>query len=134
MPEFAARKDALMFLISHVERRCADLGLPEETAHRAGLILEELFLNTVTHGQASLEGEIAVQVELQLAEGELEIFFEDAGIAHDPFSHLTEASHHLPLEARQPGGLGVVLIDGLALRRDYQRVGARNRIRVWLAP
>lgn len=133
MPEFAARKDALMFLIAHVESHCADLGLPEEVAQRAGLILEELFLNALDHGGASQATDVAVQVELQFAEGELEIFFEDGGVAYDPFSRLDEAPHLLPLRDRPIGRLGLVLVDGLSRRREYQRVGNRNQVRIWLS-
>lgn len=132
MANFDAREDALRFVIAHVEARCAALGLAQEVGMRAALILEELFLNAVHHGGAGQCADAQVRVELVLADDELEVRFDDGGIAFDPFSQLADAAHRRPLEEREPGGLGVVLIDGLARRREYQRVGERNCVRIWL--
>lgn len=132
MAEFDAREDALMFVISHVEGRCAQMGLAEEVGLRAGLVLEELFLNAVQHGGAGRCADSRVQVELVLAGDELELSFEDGGIAFDPFSRLEAAGHKRPLHLRPIGGLGIVMIDSLARRREYRRVGERNCVRIWL--
>ena len=131
MAEFAARLDELSAVLGYVERRSEELGAGYDTALRAALIVEELFVNSVRHGLAPEQSK--VRVELQCADGELELGFEDEGLAFDPFSHLPDATHLKPLEERPIGGLGVVLIDGFALRRDYRRLEPRNCVRVWLA-
>lgn len=130
MAEFAARLDELSQVLAHAERACLELGAPAEVGLRAALIVEELFINAVRHGRALAES--LIRVELSLLNGEIELLFEDPGRAFDPFSHLAAATHRRPLKERPVGGLGVVLIDGLCLRHAYARVGARNRVRIWL--
>ncbi|MCC2656442.1 MAG: ATP-binding protein [Panacagrimonas sp.] len=132
MADFDARLEALSTVLAFVERRAEALGAAHDTALRATLIVEELFVNCVRHGRAPATS--SVHVELQAAPGdELELAFEDHGIACDPFSHLADATHRRAPEDRPVGGLGVVLIDGFSLRHEYRRRGTRNCVRVWLA-
>lgn len=131
MAEFAARLDQLSAVLDHVERGSEALGATHDTALRAALIVEELFVNAVKHGRAPADSQVCV--DLACANGELELCFEDAGVALDPFSHLSAATHRRPLGERPVGGLGVVLIDGFSLRHEYARLASRNRARIWLA-
>ena len=131
MADFAAHLDQLSTVLAYVERRSEELGAAHDTALRAALIVEELFVNSVRHGKAPADS--LVRVVLEYDAGELELAFEDEGLAFDPFSHLAEATHHRPVQDRPVGGLGVVLIDGFALRREYARREPRNCVRVWLA-
>jgi serine/threonine-protein kinase RsbW len=131
MAHFAARLDQLSEVLGFVERCSEDLGASHHAALRAALIVEELFVNSVRHGQAPATS--LVRIDLVCADGEVELSFEDQGLPFDPFSHLAEARHRLPADQRPIGGLGVVLIDGFALRHEYARVGPCNRVRIWLA-
>lgn len=133
MASFHAREDALMCVIAHAENRCLEFGLAHAPIQRVVLVLEELFLNAVKHGRSGDSADPSIQVEVGLAEGQIELLFEDGGIAYDPFQRLPDAEHLRAIAERIPGGLGVVLVDGLVLRHTYQRVGERNRIRLWLA-
>lgn len=132
MAGFHAHEDALMCVIAHAENRCLEFGLGHASIHRVVLVLEELFLNAVKHGRAGESSDPSIHVDLSVVEGELELRFEDGGVDYDPFQGLSEVSHRLSMAERRVGGLGVVLVDGLVLRRSYQREGARNRIRLWL--
>lgn len=131
MAEFTAQLETLTDVLAFVEQRALALGAAQDTALRAALIIEELFVNGVRHGRAPADS--TVRVDLLAARGELELCFEDAGLAFDPFSQLARATHHRPLAQRPVGGLGVVLVDGFSLRHEYARVQSRNRVRVWLA-
>lgn len=133
MAVFDAHEDALMCVIAHAENRCLEFGLAHASIHRVVLVLEELFLNAVKHGRAGEAADPSIHVDLRIAEGEIELWFEDGGVHYDPFQGLSEVSHRLTTAERKAGGLGVVLVDGLTLRRSYQREDARNRIRLWLA-
>lgn len=130
MADFAARLEELSPVLAYTERCCLELRAPREVGLRAALIVEELFINAVRHGQAPPDALICV--ELGRLGDEIELLFEDPGLAFDPFSHLAAATHHRPLHERPVGGLGVVLIDGFSLRHEYRRSGARNRVRIWL--
>jgi serine/threonine-protein kinase RsbW len=132
MAHFDARLDELATVLAFVERRTEELGGGHDTALRAALIVEELFVNCVVHGGAPASSSICVDLRTA-APGELELAFEDEGIAFDPFSRLADTTHLLPPEERPVGGLGVVLIDGFSKRHEYLRRESRNCVRVWLA-
>jgi serine/threonine-protein kinase RsbW len=132
MADFAARLDELTAVLAFVERRSEELGTSRDVALRAALIAEELFVNCLRHGLAPERSR--VRIELQCVDGELELGFEDEGLAFDPFAQpAADAPHFRPSEERPVGGLGVVLVDSFALRRDYRRLETRNCVRVWLA-
>jgi anti-sigma regulatory factor (Ser/Thr protein kinase) len=132
MADFDARLDELATVLAFVERRAEEIGGGRDTALRAALIVEELFVNCVVHGGAPPTS--CIRVDLRPSgEGELELAIEDQGAAFDPFSRLSDTRHLLPPEDRPVGGLGVVLIDGFALRHEYRRRKSRNCVRVWLA-
>ncbi|MGQ0622572.1 MAG: ATP-binding protein [Panacagrimonas sp.] len=126
MAEFDAREDALSFVVAHVEDHCARMGIAGDVGLRACLVIEELFLNAVQHGGAGDAADARVQVDLNLADAELEICFEDGGKAFNPFLELCE-----PLPDQQ-GGWGRWLVVKLTRRRQYQRKGERNCVRMWL--
>ncbi|TDU30900.1 anti-sigma regulatory factor (Ser/Thr protein kinase) [Panacagrimonas perspica] len=131
MADFPARLDELTAVLAFVERRSGELGTSRDVALRAALIAEELFVNCLRHGLAPERSR--VRIELQCVDGELELGFEDEGLAFDPFTRpLADAPHLRPPHERPIGGLGVVLVDSFALRRDYRRLDARNCVRIWL--
>jgi serine/threonine-protein kinase RsbW len=109
----------------------AAVGADRTAALRLVLVLEELFTNTVAHGYAGgTEGPI--WIALASRPGGIEVTYEDAGPAFDPFAPLTPTAdvraEHPALEERPAGGLGLALVRGLCVAPSYARVGARNRI------
>lgn len=133
MAVFHAREDALMSVIAHIEARCTEFGLPYDSIHRLVLVAEELFLNAIRHGGAGEAEHASVQVELNCTGVEVELLFADAGIAYDPFDRVSDTTLLRVLAERREGGLGVVLVQGLAVRHEYRREQGRNLIRLWLA-
>jgi anti-sigma regulatory factor (Ser/Thr protein kinase) len=126
---FAHGAASLVPLLGFVETGGAALGLPRELILKLQLIAEELFTNAVHHGGAPAE---PVSLELSREHGQVQLCFEDGGIEYNPFAHIDPAVQLRPVAERPVGRLGVVLIEGLAQRVDYQRCSGRNRIRLWL--
>ena len=132
MADFDARLEELAAVLAYVERRAGELGAAHDTALRAALIVEELFVNCIRHGRAPATSTVRVELRAGPAD-DLELAFEDRGIAFDPFSRLSQATHRRAPDERPVGGLGIVLIDGISSRHEYRRRDARNCVRVWLA-
>jgi serine/threonine-protein kinase RsbW len=102
------------------------VGADHDATLRVVLVLEELFTNTVTHGYpADAEGPIWVALAGQEG-GAIEVTYEDAGLAFDPFAG-APAPARAP-EEQAPGGLGLALVQGLSVSASYARMGDRNRI------
>jgi anti-sigma regulatory factor (Ser/Thr protein kinase) len=126
---FPADAAQLGAVLAYAEGRCEALGLGHDVGLRVVLIVEELFVNTVSYGDCAGQ---AVELALALQGDELALRYEDPGVAFDPFSRLADGEPEKPLEQRRVGGLGVVLIDGFCSRRHYARIDGRNRIDLWL--
>ena len=101
------------------------------TIGRLILVLEELFANTVEHGYAQLGAAAAARpVWLAVAPGAdgIEVVYEDAAPAHDPFAKATTPDYSGPVDSWQVGGVGVALVIKLGRKVSYDRADGRNRI------
>ncbi len=99
---------------------------------RANLILEELVLNTLTHGDTSGLTEIILQLESPGRE--LTIRIADDG---SPFNPLTDApipDTTLPLAERPIGGLGLYLVKTMGQDLEYSRGNNRNHLKLVVLP
>jgi anti-sigma regulatory factor (Ser/Thr protein kinase) len=119
-------------LIEWVEGRCAVGGVPGEVAMRLALALEEAVANVIKHG---LPGSppphrVAVRVEVDTDTVAAEVI--DNGRPFDP-TGAPPPDLSLPLEERQPGGLGIHLMRELMDGLDYRRSGESNILRLHLA-
>jgi serine/threonine-protein kinase RsbW len=129
---FEASLERFQELRDHVERYCGEAGIAPDTAGRLILVLEELFANTVEHGYSQRAGEDAAAkpVWLALATGAdgIEVVYEDAAPAHDPFAKAATPDYTGPVDSWQVGGVGVALVIKLGRKVSYDRAAGRNRI------
>ena len=101
---------------------------PDGIAMQVQLILEEVLLNSMTHGL----GERADgRVTLTLAqEGDVvDIEVTDNGIAFDPLDH-PEPDLEASIEEREIGGLGIHFMRTMMDEVGYRRDGDLNRLRM----
>lgn len=100
----------------------------DEHRFKVELIVEELLVNAMTHGQADTqEGWIRVRVSATGLETVIEIT--DNGKGFDP-RDAAPPDLSLPLEERGAGGLGLHFVRELADEFDYRRVQDLNHVRV----
>jgi anti-sigma regulatory factor (Ser/Thr protein kinase) len=98
---------------------------------RLRLAVEELFVNTVTHGYGG-DTDAPVEVTVRVDGDRIVLVYEDAAPPFDPFAKVEAPDPTATLEARTVGRLGVFLITQLAERCDYARTGNRNCVTVEL--
>jgi serine/threonine-protein kinase RsbW len=100
--------------------------LSADVRHSVNLALEEIVLNVISHGYKGRDDQW-ITVEVTLRPDEITARVEDAAPPFNPLL-LPAPDVTLPLEQRQPGGLGIHLskkmLDGL----QYTRVGGKNRL------
>ena len=100
--------------------------LPPEDAPRVELGLEEIFVNSVTHGRAGTDG-LPVTVAIRLDGDRLELMVEDHGPPFDPLTQpRPDTSVHL--DGRPEGGLGIHLVRTMLDDVRYERVDGHNRL------
>jgi serine/threonine-protein kinase RsbW len=99
-------------------------GLDEVARHHLQLIVEEMVVNVIDHGQLSTDDYIDLQ--LRREQGDLVIEMRDRGLAFDP-TRPPAADTTSGLEDRPIGGLGVHLVQTLCDDIRYQRQHDENQ-------
>jgi serine/threonine-protein kinase RsbW len=115
-----------------IERFGREAGLPRDACLKANLVAEELFLNTVKHGNRG-GSDAPVWISLEAHDGHVALTYEDRAPPFNPFSRATREMLEALAEARREGGLGVLLAHGLTATAEYAYLFGRNRIRLTLA-
>lgn len=106
-------------IAKELEAFCAAEGIPEDTAWRLKVAMDEIVTNIVSYG-APAGPQPMIEVWFQ-RDGELvDVRVADDGVAFDPLSQPAPAVS-APLEGRRPGGLGIALIRGLMDEVRYHR-------------
>ncbi len=103
-----ARHDALPGLMAAVERLATEAHLQHDDALRLQMIVEELFVNTVTHGHGG-DSTYTVQIGLIRHDGRLTLRYIDQA----PLFDLTKKTQKFASTA-EIGGLGIGLIFGMS--------------------
>jgi anti-sigma regulatory factor (Ser/Thr protein kinase) len=116
-------------LLDWVETCCAEAAIGGDTACKLALALEEAVANVIHHAFVEMPAPHRIEVRLDVAAGRVTAQVIDNGRPFDP-SAAPEPDCALPLEQRDPGGLGIRLIKSMMDRVDYRRVGGENRLRL----
>lgn len=104
---------------------CDAEALPQEVAWRLRVALDEIVANIVAYGTvrprpAGVDGAPALDVWFRRDGRMVELTVADDGPAFDPLSR-PDPVVTLPLEQRQPGGLGITLVKALMDDVQYER-------------
>jgi serine/threonine-protein kinase RsbW len=118
--------EAVPALSSAFAAFAAELGLSLRTRSAVNLALEEVVTNVIVHGYQGREG-MPIEVEVKVRLGELVACVEDQAPPFDPVC-APEPDLSLPLEQRQPGGVGIHLVRNMMDRLEYTRADGRNRL------
>jgi anti-sigma regulatory factor (Ser/Thr protein kinase) len=95
------------------------------------LAVEELFVNTVTHGHGG-DCDAPVDVTVGIDGDCIVLSYEDTAPPFDPFAQVESPPAAAAIEARPVGRLGVFLITQVARSYAYARTGDRNCVTVTL--
>jgi serine/threonine-protein kinase RsbW len=128
---FYARRSELRALRAFLESFCADAVVERKHCLRLNLVLEELFINTVSHGHGR-DCDAPVWLALGLRGGAVDVTYEDTAPPFNPYARLPEMPPDTTAEMRKIGGLGLLLTKELATTRDYAYVFGRNRVHLVL--
>ncbi len=106
-------------------------GVGVRAVNLAQLVVEEIVTNTLKYGyDDSAEHQISVRVQVDPAS--LLVLIEDDGREFNPLK-APQPNLDLPIEEREPGGLGIHLVRKLASKIDYRRSDGLNRLWVQIA-
>jgi anti-sigma regulatory factor (Ser/Thr protein kinase) len=116
-------------LIDWVKVCCGEEGVADEIRFKLTLALEEAVMNVVTHAFAGRPPPYTIVVRLDIADKVLAAEVIDNGKAFDPTT-APLPDFAMPVEQRNPGGLGIHLMRGLMDQLHYSRTDGRNILRL----
>jgi anti-sigma regulatory factor (Ser/Thr protein kinase) len=124
-PRLASLEVARQWLVSQLQ----DADVAPTALFRIELVLEELLMNAVNHGQARPADEDGLTLRLgaELQGEHLMLCLEDDGLAFDPAAAPLPATPATLAEARV-GGLGLVLVHKSVRSLRHETVGHLNRL------
>jgi serine/threonine-protein kinase RsbW len=117
---FPARLDQGPTLAAFVETALA--GMDARLSMRLRLVVEELFVNTVTHGHGG-DSDAPVDISIRLAGDRVVLTYVDVGPPFDPFAEMPAPAVDAGLDD---------LVTRFASRYEYARAGEANRVTVEL--
>ena len=120
---------ALAGLIDQVQACCRAAGLAEDDVLRMTLAIEEAAANVIAHAFAGLPPPHRIALSLEVSPRHCVAELTDNGQEFDPTGKAAP-DLSLPLEARDPGGLGIHLMRRMVDRLDYRRSGGDNVLRL----
>lgn len=122
LSHIAASARAVRQVADALDDFCLQERLPADVSWQLRVAVDELVSNVVTHAPAGVTP--AIDVEFRRDGDTVEITVSDDGPAFDPFG-IREPDIKAPLEQRQPGGLGILLVKRLMDDVRYRRT-AKN--------
>lgn len=122
--EMPARLESIAALVHALEDWAEGQGVPAGVLARAGLMLDELMTNIVTHGYRGAEGLMALEADV--TDGSLLLTLIDFAFAYNPLQ-VPEPDTTLDLDSREIGGLGVHFVRRMADAVSYARTAHRGR-------
>lgn len=120
---FPARLAEAREAVAWARERAEEAGLDEERAFEVEIAVEELFVNVCVHAGGGRSGEVTLRAG-RTGEGFV-LGIEDDGPPFDPLS-VPLPDLTLPLEEREPGGLGLLLVRRVADAVRWRREDERN--------
>lgn len=106
---FSAELTELRAMLDWIRNLLSDAGYLSATVRKAELASEEALVNIIRHAYKQGEGKIKIHVEI-FPKDRVEIAILDKGPPFNPLLEETEIDASIPLEEREEGGLGILLM------------------------
>lgn len=116
-------------LIDWVETCCGEAGVVGDAVFKLALALEEAVANVIQHAFVDAPPPHRIEVALIIDADRVTADVIDNGAPFDP-SAAPEPDRAAPLQARDPGGLGIHLIRRMMDEVRYARLAGENRLRL----
>jgi len=127
LSHIAASARAVRQIAGALDEFCLQERLPPDVAWQLRVAVDEIVSNIVTHASAGAAP--AIDVDFRREGNAVEIAIADDGPAFDPFGR-PDPDVSAPLDAREPGGLGIFLVKSLMDDVRYTRT-AKNVVTLY---
>ena len=122
---FPAVLNSLHPMLEWVCSQLKETSLSDVEIRRVEIALEEAFVNIISYAYPQEEGRIELEYQFYPVES-IELTIKDWGIPFNPMQQMTEVNFSASLEEREVGGLGILFIQKLMDKVEYQRLRETN--------
>jgi serine/threonine-protein kinase RsbW len=120
-----AKTENLTAVIDFINAELEANGCPMRTQMQIELAVEEIFVNIAHYAYQPAEGEALVQCSIGNEPLQATIRFLDGGFPYNPLAR-DDPDTTLPIEERDAGGLGVLLVKKTMDGVDYEYKDGKN--------
>lgn len=129
---FTSRMRDTAAVRAFLDKFCAEAGIAHGACLRLHLVTEELFTNTVKHGNRG-GSDAPVVITLEERPDSIRLVYEDQAPPFNPLAFADRVKPAEQVEGGKEGGLGVVLAKEMALDAEYHYLFGHNRIALKLS-
>ena len=127
MPTFPGTLDSLEPIRTFVGDAATRAGLDSGAVYRLALAVDEVATNVVMHGYQENGCSGSIEIDTSIEGGMLVVRMFDTSPEYTPDDHEVLPEHlTVPLEEREPGGLGLFLTSQSVDDFRYERLDGRN--------
>ncbi len=124
---FTATLSELYAMLGWVCEKLDQTGLSDVEVRRIEIALEEGLVNVISYAYQGKEGTVVISIQFE--EGKyVEITIEDSGLPFNPLKHKRKVDPFIPVEELEEGGLGILFMQKLMDKVEYQRVKTKNQL------
>lgn len=118
---FSADLSELYPMLTFIKNAALKCNLSPEKIQKIELASEEALTNIIQHSKLEKNNSYILIKCIQKDDLFFEILIKDKGICFNPNNSVTDLQKTIPLENRQPGGLGIFLMKDCVDHCDYTR-------------
>ena len=118
--------ESLKALREYAVAAAQQANLPKARAEALRLAVDEYATNIITYGYRDSGFEGDVEAFAMIDDGQLVLSLVDTGLAYDPTDRPDPTDLDSPLEERDIGGLGIMLVRQSVDDWRYERIGGQN--------
>lgn len=124
---FSAELSSLYPMLEWVRERLEAVELSDVEVRRIEIALEEGLVNIISY---AYQGEVGtIDLEFHYVEEDyVELIIRDSGLPFNPLKHRREVDPLTPIEELEVGGLGILFIQKLMDKVEYNRLNEKNTL------
>lgn len=119
----------VMTATDFVDARLEEAGCPVKAEMQLNIVIDEIFSNIAKFAYAPGTGQAEVSIEFEEDPRAAVVTFADSGIPYNPLA-VEDPDITLPVEFRQIGGLGILIVKKTMDGVDYEHRDGKNILRV----
>ncbi len=123
MIEYSSEINNLHFFIEYTRSYAMEAGFTDSDINQIELAVEESIFNIISYAFPEKKG--LIQLKCEVRKNSLTVIISDCGVPFNLLEH-TDPDINIPVEEREVGGLGILLIKKMVDKVNYEHINNYN--------